>query len=113
MTREDIISEIARELELLGAGQEIDQDLKTAIDSVYAMRWGLLAKKGLAYFPMDNVPLEASGPLVTYMAGYAAQRVLDAQGKAEKMALVQSAENDLRILAGDKTNNKTTPPLYF
>ena len=93
---------VARELELLPAGQEIEDDVREVIAAVYEARWGTLVSKRLGYFPKADIPDEALGPLAVWIASYAAFQLLDADGAAMKRAARADAENDLRILSGDK-----------
>ena len=107
MNRKEFANVVCRELELLPAGQTIEPDFKIVIDTEYDTRWALLANKGLAYFPKNEIPDAMVGPLSVYIAGYAAGKLLDTQGKIEKMSRVEDAMRDMRKVAGKKKSSGT------
>ena len=107
MNRNEFANVVCRELELLPAGQTIEPDFKSAIDTVYDTRWATLVNEGLAYFPKNEIPDAMVGPLSIYIAGYAAGQLLDASGKVEKMAMVPNALSDMRKIAGKKKPSGT------
>lgn len=113
MNRTDFADEVCRELELLPAGQVIEPDFKAVIDKVYDARWAFLANEGLAFFPKNQIPDEMVNPLAIYIAGYAAGQLLDAQGKAEKMANIPQAIRDMTSVAGKKSVSGRVKPSYF
>lgn len=114
MNRTEFVNVVCRELELLPAGQTIEPDFKIVIDTKYDTRWSFLVNEGLAYFPKNEIPDAMVGPLSIYIAGYAAGQLLDARGKAEKMAMVPAALADMRKVAGKKKpSGKASRSSYF